>query len=102
MRRKKWDSKTKWLIVLEGFKGRAVAEIRAEYGITQSHYYQWRDRFLSAGHKVFDQTKEDQKQVYLEKENTKLKKLIEELTYELKKQRSFYSTRKINIKLRNC
>ena len=85
MRRKKWDSKTKWLIVLEGLKGRAVAEICAEYGISQSHYYQWRDRFLSKGYKVFDHAKEDQKQHYLEKENIKLKKLVGELTYELKK-----------------
>lgn len=54
MRRKKWDSKTKWLVVLEGLKGRSVAEICAEHNISQSHYYQWRDRFLSEGHKVFD------------------------------------------------
>lgn len=85
MRRKKWDSKTKWLIVLEGLKGRAIAEICAEHNISQSQYYQWRDRFLSEGHRVFDKVKDDQRQVFLEKENNKLKNLVGELTYELKK-----------------
>ena len=33
MKRKKWDSKTKWHIVLEGKKGRPVADICAEYNV---------------------------------------------------------------------
>jgi len=85
MRRKKWNSKTKWLIVLEGFKGRAVSEICTEYNLSQSQYYKWRDQFLSEGHKIFDQTKSDQKQTFLIKENNKLKNLVGDLTYELKK-----------------
>ena len=31
MKRKNWNSKTKWLIVLEGLKGRAVAAICVEH-----------------------------------------------------------------------
>ncbi len=85
MKRKKWNSKTKWLIVLEGLKGRAVAEICVEHNLSQSQYYKWRDQFLSDGYKVFDKVKDDQKQVFLEKENNKLKNLVGELTYELKK-----------------
>ncbi len=85
MRRRKWDSKTKWLVVLEGLKGKTVAEICAGHNISQSQYYQWRDQFLSEGYKVFDKVKEDQRQVFLEKENNKLKNLVGELTYELKK-----------------
>lgn len=85
MKRRKWDSKTKWLVVLEGLKGKAVAEICSGYNISQSQYYQWRDQFLSEGHKVFDKAKDDQRQVFLEKENNKLKNLVGELTYELKK-----------------
>lgn len=85
MKRRKWDSKTKWLVVLEGLKGKVVAEICTEHGISQSQYYQWRDQFLSDGYKVFDKAKDDQKHGFLEKENNKLKKLVGELTYELKK-----------------
>ncbi len=85
MKRKKWASKTKWLIVLEGLKGKAISEICAEHGLSQAQYYKWRDQFLSEGHKVFDKTKDDQKQSFLAKENGKLKKLVGDLTYELKK-----------------
>ena len=85
MRRKKWDSKTKWLIVMEGLKGKVVSEICTEHAISQSQYYKWRDQFLSEGHKIFDKAKEDQKQSFLTKENDNLKKLIGDLTYELKK-----------------
>jgi len=85
MKRKRWESKIKWLIVLEGLKGRAVSEICAEHGISQAQYYKWRDQFLSEGHKIFDSAKVDQKQSFLTKENNKLKKLVGDLTYELKK-----------------
>ena len=85
MKRNKWDSKTKWLIVLEGLKGRPVSEICTEHGLSQSQYYKWRDQFLSEGYKVFDQAKGDQKQTFLIRENNKLKKLVGDLTYELKK-----------------
>lgn len=85
MRRKKWDSKTKWLIVLEGLKGKAVSEICAEHNLSRSQYYKWRDQFFSDGHKIFDQIKDNHHQLFLEKENNRLKNLIGELTYELKK-----------------
>lgn len=85
MKRKKWDSKTKWHIVLEGIKGRPVADICVEYNVAQSQYYKWRDQFLSEGHKLFDAAKADQRQLYIERENKKLKNLVGELTLELKK-----------------
>jgi transposase-like protein len=47
MQRRKWDAKTKALIVLEGFKGKPVSEICTEHQISQSLYYQWRDQFLA-------------------------------------------------------
>jgi putative transposase len=36
MSRRKWDAKTKAMIVLEGLKGKSVAEICAEHQISQS------------------------------------------------------------------
>lgn len=85
MKRRKWDSKTKWLVVLEGLKGRKVSEICTDHQITQSQYYQWRDQLLSHAHKAFESNQVDQRQAYLERENNKLKKLVGELTIELKK-----------------
>ena len=89
MTRKKWDSKTKWLIVLEGIKGRAVTDICTDHGISQSMYYQWRDQFLLRGHEIFDEAKEGQKRQRLERENSRLKNLIGELTLEFKKNDYF-------------
>jgi transposase-like protein len=85
MKRKKWSSKMKWQAVVEGLKGRPVADICTEYGLAQSQYYKWRDQFFSEGFKIFDVAQTDQKQLYLERENKKLKGLVGELTLELKK-----------------
>ena len=46
MPRRKWEAKTKALVVLEGLQGKSVAEICPEHQISQSLYYQWRDQFL--------------------------------------------------------
>lgn len=89
VKRKKWSSKTKWQIVLEGLKGRPVVDICTGYGVVQSRYYKWRDQFLSEGFKIFDATQADQRQLYLERENKKLKNLVGELTLELKKSEDF-------------
>jgi len=58
MKRRRWDSKTKTKIVLEGLSGRPVSEICNEYGIHQNQYYSWRDKFLSEAHKAFDSKKD--------------------------------------------
>ena len=53
MKRRKWDSKTKAGIVLEGLSGRSVSELCSEYEISQNQYYLWRDKFLQDSHKAF-------------------------------------------------
>lgn len=40
MQRRKWDAHPKAMIVLEGLKGKPVAEICTEHQISQSQYYQ--------------------------------------------------------------
>jgi len=85
MNRRKWDSKTKWLIVLEGLKGKSVSELCIEHSLSQSQYYKWRDRFLSEGPKLFEYGKQEQREIALRKKNGVLKKLVGDLTYELKK-----------------
>jgi len=85
MKQRKWDPKAKAKIVLEGIKGRPVAEICNEYQICQSQYYQWRDQFLSNLNNVFDDTQKASRETRLESEIQKLCALVGELTLELKK-----------------
>lgn len=85
MERRKWDSRTKALIVIQGLKGKSVSEICTEHQISQNQYYEWRDQFLSNASKVFETTQQSVKLAGLERENGKLKKLVGELTLEVKK-----------------
>ena len=81
---RKWDPKTKAMVIMAGIKGRSVVEICNEYQIPQSMYYRWRDQFLGNMPQLFsDDTSNREKE--LRKENSRLKKIIGELTIELKK-----------------
>lgn len=83
MKRRKWDSKTKAMIVLQGLKGRPIAEICTEHQISQAQYYQWRDQFMKKMPEIFSNT--ERREQSLVRENSQLKKVIGELTVELKK-----------------
>jgi putative transposase len=85
MHRRKWDAKTKALIVIEGLKGKSVAELCAEHQISQAQYYQWRDQFLTHAPKAFEVHEQSQREARLARENARLKTLVGELTLELKK-----------------
>jgi transposase-like protein len=85
MRKRKWDAKTKAMIVIEGLKGKPVAEICNEHQISQSLYYQWRDQFLAHAAKAFEVHQHTRQEARLEQENARLKQLTGELTLELKK-----------------
>ena len=90
MHRRKWDSKTKALIVLQGLKGKPVAELCIEHQISQAQYYQWRDQFLANASKTFDIHQQTQREARLEQENARLKKMVGELTMELKKSEEVF------------
>ena len=83
MKRRKWDPKTKAMIVMEGLKGKPVAEICIEHQISQAQYYQWRDQFLARVPQVF--VDDSRREKALTKENARLKRIIGDLTVELKK-----------------
>lgn len=86
MNRRKWSSKDKLMIVLEGLKGQVpLGELCAKFQISQSLFYKWRDQLLSNGQKVFDYGGVDKTAQRLQQENQKLKRIIGELTVELKK-----------------
>jgi transposase-like protein len=54
MKRRRWDATSKAVIVLEGLQGKPVADICTEHQISQSQYYQWRDRFLAHAGQAFE------------------------------------------------
>jgi transposase-like protein len=83
MTRRKWDPKTKATIVLQGLKGRPVADICIEHQISQAQYYQWREQFMTRMPQLFATT--ERREQTLTRENTRLKKIIGDLTVELKK-----------------
>jgi transposase-like protein len=85
MHRRKWNPKTKAMIVLEGLKGKPVAELCNEHQISQAQYYQWRDQFLVHAAQAFEVHERSQREARLVRENVRLKALVGELTLELKK-----------------
>lgn len=85
MERRRWDAKTKALIVIQGLKGKPIAEICQEHQISQAQFYKWRDQFLARSHQAFDLEDQSQKEGYLKKRNEYLTRLVGELTVELKK-----------------
>ena len=85
MERRKWEAKTKAMIVLEGLKGKPVAELCHEHQLSQAQYYQWRDQCLAHAAKAFEVHEQSQREARLTRENARLKTLGGELTLELKK-----------------
>ncbi len=83
MKYRKWDAKTKAMIVLEGLKGKPVRDICVEYQISQTQYYLWRDKLLSSMPQVF--ASNSRKEEAQTREISRLKEIIGELTVELKK-----------------
>ena len=86
MRYRKWPAKKKAEVILEALKGKKdIATICSENQITQAAFYQWRDVFLKNIETVFDDGRKDKKYQRLEQQIEEMKKLIGELTLELKK-----------------
>lgn len=86
MRRRKWTSKEKFGIIIEGLSGQIeITKLCAKYQISQTQYYKWRDQFLKFGYQAFETKNISKKEQRLQNENKKLKQLVGDLTVELKK-----------------
>ena len=86
MKYRKWDSKTKAKIVLEGLQNKiSLAELCNRHQITQSQYYNWLNEFQAKSHEIFNSTKKTKKERCLAEEVKSLKRIIADLTIELKK-----------------
>ena len=84
-KRRQWKGKEKSQIILEGLKGRPVADICLGHQISQSMYCKWRHQFLSNMGHVFETKKFNQREAYQNRQIDKMKKIIADLTIELKK-----------------
>ena len=86
MKRKRWSSKEKFRIVLEGITGQTeIASLCNKYQISQSQYYKWKGEFLKHGHSAFEHHSISKEEKRMETKIEELKKIIGELTLELKK-----------------
>jgi transposase-like protein len=85
MQRRQWDAKTTAMIVIEGLKGKPVAELCAEHQISQAQYYQWRDQVLAHAPNAFEVYEQSQREARLARETARLKALVGERTLERKK-----------------
>jgi transposase-like protein len=85
MPRRKWDAQTKAMMVLEGLKGKPVAEICPAHQLSQAQYYQWRDQFLAHAANAVEVHEQSQREARLAREHAKLKTRVGELTREFKK-----------------
>ena len=85
MQRRKWDARTKALIVLQGLKGTPVGTLCTEHQISQAQYYDWRDQFLANASKAFETHQQADQVQRLERENSRLKRVVADLMLEVKK-----------------
>ncbi len=86
MKYRKWDPKTKAKIVLESLQNNLpLSELCNNYQISQNQYYNWLKEFQLKSHKAFDSSRKSRKEQRVVDENKKLKRIIAELTIELKK-----------------
>jgi transposase-like protein len=86
MKRRKWHSQEKLKIVLEGLSGQIeISKLCSKYQVSQTQYYQWRDQLLKFGYQAFESKNISKKEQHLESEVSKLKRIIGDLTVELKK-----------------
>jgi transposase-like protein len=86
MQKRKWTSQEKLKIVLEGLSGQIeINKLCAKYQVAQAQYYKWRDQLLKFGFQAFDQKTITKKEDHLQQENLKLRRIIGDLTIELKK-----------------
>lgn len=73
-------------IVIDGLEGKIpLAQLCNKYQISQGLFYYWLKELQAKGHKVFESVKETKKEQKLQEEVKKLKRIIAELSIELKK-----------------
>ena len=86
MEKRRWTGQEKLQIVLEGLKGKvSVSELCNRNKISQAQYYQWRDRLLEQGSKVFEHGGGDKDRERLQRKIHRLEQTVGQLHMDLKK-----------------
>lgn len=82
--RRKWSGKEKLRIVLAGLEGGVeVSELCRREGISPTQYYNWKSQLLQSADQVYGgKEKPNRQQERLEKELTRAKDVIAEITAE--------------------
>ena len=81
MKGSRFSSEEKFKIVLESLRGdRSISEICRDYGIAQSVFYKWRDKFLQGAQQALKPSRGTQQRQ--NSEIRQLKQIIGELTIE--------------------
>jgi hypothetical protein len=75
MKRRKWNAHSKAMIVIEGLKGKPVAELCTEPQITQSLSDQWHDQCLAQAAQALEDPQRTRKEARLQQENARLQPL---------------------------
>lgn len=92
-KRRKWTSRKKLEVVLEGIKEKeTVAEICRKSGISQSMYYEWRNTLFEKGEEALKYGGKSKQEVEKEKRIQHLERKVGQLTLEcdlLKKLRDW-------------
>ena len=83
VKKRNWDARTKAGIVLKGLTTKPVSAVCAENDISQAQYYRWRGQFLANMYLAFEG--DIRRTAIVSRENIRLKKIIGELTSELRK-----------------
>lgn len=87
-KRRQWSGREKLNIILEVMKGRGnISELCARHQISEKQYYQWRDRLLGEGARIFDFGGPSREEERLKMEIIRLKAQVRDLKQELDKKR---------------
>ena len=91
VRRRQWTGREKLRIILQVMQGRGhISELCARHRISEKQYYQWRDRLLEEGARIFDFGGPGREGDRLKLEILQLKARVRELKAELNKDRELF------------
>ena len=83
---RRWDGRTKARIVIEGLQSNGqLAQVCNKYQISQGQYYGWQKELETKAFSVFEGQGQTKRETSIKEENLKLRRIIGDLTIELKK-----------------
>ncbi len=98
-KRRKWTSRKKLEVVLEGIKEKeTIAELCRKHGISQSMYYEWRNTLFEKGEEALKYGGKSKEEAEKDKRIQHLERKVGQLTLECDLLKKLRSGRKKNGK----